>query len=121
MTLSFTEQKQLIAAANDAVASFAVKYGKGFFTHEDIEDITATAVMKAMGAMDRFDPEKASLKTWVRRIATNCAKDAVDYKMKRLCISAPMHTESIDKDEDDEAVSADEVARKAELIGQNER
>lgn len=116
MSLSFTEQKQLIATANDAAARFAAKYGKGFFSREDVEDIAATVVMKAMGAMDRFDPEKASLKTWVSRIAANCVKDAVDYKMKRLCISAPMCMERMGKDEDEEVFGADEIALNTEMV-----
>ena len=119
MTLSVSEQQQLIAAANAAVARFArlfaAKIGnKDFFTREDMEDMAATAVMKACGAMDRYDPERATLATWVGRIAANCVKDAVDYKMKRLCISAPMYTER--NDEEGDEFGADEYAHDAGIL-----
>ena len=113
---SAAEQKQLIATANAAVARFAAQYGRNFFSHEDLEDIAATTVMKAYGAMDRYDTRKGRLTTWVSRIAANCVKDAVDYKMKRLCISAPMCTEQFDKDEEGDECRADERARRTVMV-----
>lgn len=94
-TLSAAEQHTIVATANVAAARFAYlftdKLGyKNFFTLEDIEDISQNTAMNAWRSISGFDPSKAKLTTWVSRIAVNCVKDAIDYKMKRLPISAPM-------------------------------
>jgi RNA polymerase sigma-70 factor (ECF subfamily) len=104
-SLSAAEQQNLIATANAAVARFVDLFNsksgcRNFFTREDIEDIAGTAILKVWRSIDSFDPERAKLSTWVNRIAVNCAKDALDYKMKRLSISESMYVKG--KDDDDE-------------------
>lgn len=110
-SLSAAEQQNLIATANAAVARFANLFNskpgcRNFFTREDIEDIAGTAILKVWRSIDSFDPERAKLSTWVNRIAVNCAKDALDYKMKRFSISESMYAKG--KDDDDE-YGADEL------------
>lgn len=109
-SLSAAQQHQLIATANAAVVRFVTIFSdkirnKHFFTREDIEDIAGNVIMKAWRSIDGYDPEKAKLSSWVYRIAVNCVKDAVDYKMKRLSISGSMFISS--NDEGDEC-NADE-------------
>ena len=118
-SLSAAEQQKLIATANTAVARFAYLFNskpgcRNFFTREDIEDIAGTAILKAWRSIDSFDPERAKLSIWVNRIAINCAKDAVDYKMKRLFISESMYFKGKD---DDEEYGADELILDPEVLG----
>ncbi len=106
-SLSAAEQRAIISTANVAVSvhanSITAKFpNKYFFTKEDIEDLTGEVIYRACRSYDRFDSEKSSLKTWVSRIALNCVKDALDYRMKRIGLSEPMFSESSKDDDDDE-------------------
>ena len=101
-SLSAAEQHNLIASANAAVVRFVNLFSdklgnKRFFSREDIEDMAGDAIMKACRSIDRYDPEKAKMSTWVGRIAVNTVKDAIDYKMKRLPISGSMYVASHDE------------------------
>ena len=103
-SLSAAEQRAIISTANVAVSvhanSITAKLpNKYFFTKEDIEDLAGEVIYRACRSFDRFDSEKSSLKTWVSRIALNCVKDALDYRMKRIGLSEPMFSES-PKDDD---------------------
>lgn len=104
-SLSAAEQRAIISTANVAVSvhanSITAKLpNKYFFTKEDIEDLAGEVIYRACRSFDRFDSEKSSLKTWVSRIALNCVKDALDYRMKRMGLSEPMFSES-SKDDDE--------------------
>ena len=103
-TLTAAEQRAISTAnvavsvhANSITAKLPNKY---FFTKEDIEDLAGEVIYRACRSFDRFDSEKSSLKTWVSRIALNCVKDALDYRMKRIGLSEPMFSES-SKDDDE--------------------
>jgi RNA polymerase sigma factor (sigma-70 family) len=105
--LSAAEQRAIISTANVAVSvhanSITAKLpNKYFFTKEDIEDLAGEVIYRACRSFDRFDSKKSSLKTWVSRIALNCVKDALDYRMKRIGLSEPMFSESSKDDDDDE-------------------
>lgn len=116
-SLSAAEQHKLIATANIAVARFvnlfSAKLGKRFFSREDIEDMAGDAIMKAWRSIDSYDPKKAKLSTWVGRIAVNCLKDAIDYKVKRLPISGSMYIGSNDEDAE---CGADEYILNSDLL-----
>lgn len=117
-SLSAAEQHTLISTANAAVVRivslFTAKLGnKHFFSREDIEDIAGDVIMKAWRSMDGYDPERAKMSTWVGRIAVNCVKDAVDYKMKRLPISGAMY---VTVKEDGEEFGADELVFAPEVL-----
>ena len=104
-SLSAAEQRAIISTANVAVSvhanSITAKLpNKYFFTNEDIEDLTGEVIYRACRSFDRFDSEKSSLKTWVSRIALNCVKDALDYRIKRIGLSEPIFSES-SKDDDE--------------------
>ena len=47
------------------------------FNAEDIEDVVVIALVRLWKARDRFDPKKASLKTFFFRIADNVARDVL--------------------------------------------
>lgn len=71
----------------DAFGELFSKYGKRVFrvarrmcsSDEDAWDITQDAFIRAMGAMDRFDPQYRFF-TWIYRITTNLA---INYSRKR--------------------------------------
>ncbi len=44
-------------------------------TREAAEDVTSEVFMKALRALDRYDPDRASPKTWLLRIARNAVTD----------------------------------------------
>jgi RNA polymerase sigma-70 factor (ECF subfamily) len=44
-------------------------------TREAAEDVTSEVFMKALRAMDRYDPSRASPRTWLLRIARNAVTD----------------------------------------------
>ncbi len=44
-------------------------------TREVAEDVTSDVFLKALGAFDRYDPDRASPKTWLLRIARNAVID----------------------------------------------
>ena len=82
----------LMTAAEFSVAKYAnywaVKLNNPrFFSPEDREDLVGTALLKAWGSIDRFNPAIAKFQTWVDSIVRNCVKDRVDYKLKRADIS----------------------------------
>jgi RNA polymerase sigma factor (sigma-70 family) len=117
-SLSAAEQQNLIATANAAVVRFVNLFTskpgcRNFFTREDVEDIEGTTILKVWRSIDAFDPERAKLSTWVNRIAVNCAKDAIDYKMKRLSISGSMYVKGKD---DNEECGADEFILDPEVL-----
>ena len=108
--LTAAQQHSLIATANVAVSRF-VQYITdkiGFpdlFCTEDLENIVGDTLYNACRSLDSYDPGQSKMTTWVSRIAVNCVKDAIDYKMKRLAISEPMVIE--DEESDDEYCSAE--------------
>jgi RNA polymerase sigma-70 factor (ECF subfamily) len=44
-------------------------------TREAAEDVTSQVFMKALKALDRYDPKRASPRTWLLRIARNAVTD----------------------------------------------
>ena len=50
---------------------------------EDAEDVVADTFIKAMEAYERFDPTRASVSTWLGRIAQNCTTDFLRRKGRR--------------------------------------
>ena len=114
-TLSAAEQRSIISASNIAVRCivnfFIQKTGlqKDFFCEEELEDISGETLCHACRSLDTYDKEQSKLTTWVSRIAMNCVKDAIDYKMKRLDINHSLYSENRDNgDEFDSTEVADE-------------
>ena len=100
-----SEQKNILSSAKTSVefcvSNYADKTGlKHVFTKEDIEDIVCDTVYKACRSFASFDENKAKLSTWVNRIAVNCVRDAIDYKMKRRNISCELIEENSESGEE---------------------
>lgn len=91
-TITRAEQQQILDNARAAVFGFSKAYTESlnlhnFFTHEELEDIAADTACKAVQYLESYDPDKKGLFTWEYKIAMNCVKDAVAYKLKRMDIS----------------------------------
>ena len=50
---------------------------------ESAEDVTSQVFMKALRALDRYDPNRASPKTWLLRIARNAVTDHLRFLKRR--------------------------------------
>jgi RNA polymerase sigma-70 factor (ECF subfamily) len=66
--------EQLCAEYATKVARFA-SLAAG--TDGDADDIAQDALIKAIAALDRFDPERGSLDAWLWRIVANTARDSM--------------------------------------------
>ncbi|MBQ7680483.1 MAG: RNA polymerase sigma factor [Butyrivibrio sp.] len=82
---------------------------------EDTEDIVQEAFVKAMNAYDSFDPSKASVYTWLNRIAMNTMIDHLRQRKREDVV--PMETE-IEPGADDPELEAltDGYAQEAVVI-----
>src|SRR4029079_15049957 len=50
---------------------------------EEAEDLVQETWLRAWRAADRFDPQRASLRTWLHRIATNPCLSALSGRARR--------------------------------------
>jgi len=53
----------------------------------DPEDIAQDALLKAITKLDRFDPERGSMESWLWRIVANTAKDATRKERLRALLT----------------------------------
>ena len=100
LSLSIAEQQSLIFNAEAAVShftkAFSHRLGSYFFSKEDIEDMVQDTLLKAWRSIDSYDPTKGKMSTWVSRIAINCIKDAIDYRVKRIAISDSFYNAAVE-------------------------
>ena len=91
-SMSAAMQHQLVTDSIIAVSRFCNSYAskiglKHFFSAEEIQDIAGDVRLDACQYYRNYKPEKSKFSTWVRGIASNCVKDAICAKIKRLPIS----------------------------------
>lgn len=99
--------KELVARHLGGVYSFALRYVGSM---EAAEDIAQESFVKAWRSLKKFDPAKASFKTWLMRIVRNTS---VDYLRKRTHVPLSyFDTESgniLEETVPDDAPLADEL------------
>ena len=76
---------------------------------EDAEDVTADTFLAAYANYDRYDPEKASLATWLTRIAHNRAVNLLRAPARARRGSLPEWIEPADPADHTEQIAASET------------
>lgn len=88
-----------------AFSSLYLRYADRVFRHcyrrlgsrEAAEDATSLVFTKALGALDRFDPNRGSFATWLFTIANRVLTD--HYRSQRRFVDAAEFPEPIDPDD----------------------
>ena len=80
-------QSYIIKTLNGAVNECAANICPGFFSKLELEDVAGNAILYACRSISTYNPSKASLYTWLKRIARNTVLTEAGKKSKRACIS----------------------------------
>jgi RNA polymerase sigma-70 factor (ECF subfamily) len=121
MTSTTADERGLLAAAQAgderAFRALVEPYRRALHVHcyrmlgsiHDAEDVVQETLLRAWGALDRFE-RRASVQTWLYRIATNACLDELERRPRR-----PEPT--VDPYPDDRLPEADPAARYAQREG----
>ena len=89
---------------------------------EEAEDVTSETFLSAYANFERYDPRKASIATWLTRIAHNCAVNTVRSAAYRKRTDMPEHWEAASEGDFTEEVLASEMMVKLYAqLSQDER
>ena len=86
----------------DAVRTNVEIYGRTggrLLDADDLEDLFQDSILKTLKYCGSFNPSRAQTKTWARRIAENCRKDAFKKVCKRRVAFVPLESQNWDGDE----------------------
>jgi RNA polymerase sigma-70 factor (ECF subfamily) len=87
-----------------------------------VKDVAQDAMIKAIGALDRFDPSKSSLDTWLTNITERLCIDYMKKKDNQISIKCPTEVlNDAGTREFREAFCFDKKLLKSALIRLNER
>jgi RNA polymerase sigma-70 factor (ECF subfamily) len=98
----------------------------GFFAYRlgsrvDAEDLTQATFERAFKAWARFDPDRASVRTWLMAIAHNLLIDHYRYRGTRKEVPLPDGVDSPAADEEFSLGLDPALARALEELGERER
>jgi RNA polymerase sigma-70 factor (ECF subfamily) len=98
----------------------------GFFAYRlgsrvDAEDLTQATFERAFKAWARFDPDRASVRTWLMAIAHNLLIDHYRYRGTRKEVPLPDGTDPPAADEEFSLGLEPALARALEELGERER
>ena len=72
--------------------------------HHDAEDLVSAVFLKVYQKLDTFDPEKASISTWIYTITHNTVTDYYRSRRSALAFADYMDWEDFPEEEPDEAL-----------------
>lgn len=72
------------------------------FSKEDMEDVCQNTYERIVRYADKYNPDRACLRTWVGQIASNCAKDYVNT-CRLLPFEEAIYAENLYSDPEEEA------------------
>jgi RNA polymerase sigma-70 factor (ECF subfamily) len=113
--------EQLCAAYATKVARFA-SLAAG--NDADADDIAQDALLKAVGALDRFDPRRGSMDAWLWRIVANTARDATRRARVRALFAETLAQDPVPTNVEDSAIeraTASEVYAAMARLGPRDR
>ena len=111
-----TERQEVYSAYRDKV--FAYLSGK-VSSREDAEDLCSDVFEQVFRSLPRYDPEKATLNTWVFSIARYTL---IDYFRRGRRLSAPIREELADREDPETALIREEtLSRLAAILTEMDR
>jgi RNA polymerase sigma-70 factor (ECF subfamily) len=115
-------EQEFAALYEDHVWSVYGFFGYRVSSRTDAEDLTQLTFERALRAWGRFDPERASARTWLMSIANNLLID--HYRRDRSGSREPVEDHLSRRElitEDEDAGLSPEIAAALEQLGERER
>lgn len=109
------EVKEYRTMATKAVRAYVNRYFNGFFSEDDMKDLTSEVVTRMWKAGETYNAAKGELFTWVWTIAKNAVKDAAEAKSRKDVLTDSIDDAAdrvyslVDADEADKELLHDEL------------